>query len=80
MKISVNLPADDVAFLDAYAAEHAGDNRSAAVHEAIETLRRRDIGAEYQAAFQEWNDSGEAQVWDAVGADGLSGSVARCGW
>jgi hypothetical protein len=70
MKVSVSLPDGDVEFLDTYAG-HSGVSRSAAVHQAIQALRRQDLGAEYAAAYTEWIDSGEADVWAVTTADGL---------
>ena len=71
MKISVSLPEEDVAFLDDYAKEAEGSSRSAAVHNAIALLRTAHLMTDYAQAFDEWIDSGEAAVWDAVVADGL---------
>ena len=71
MKISVSLPEEDVAFLDAYAQEAEGLSRSAAVHDAIALLRTARLMTDYAQAFDEWIDSGEAAVWDAVVADGM---------
>jgi Arc/MetJ-type ribon-helix-helix transcriptional regulator len=71
MKISVSLPEEDVAFLDDYAKEAEGSSRSAAVHDAIALLRTAHLMTDYAQAFDEWIDSGEAAVWDAVVADGL---------
>ena len=71
MKISVSLPDEDVAFLDSYATASEAPSRSAAVHEAINLLRTAHLMGDYAQAFDEWMDSGEASVWDAVIADGL---------
>jgi len=71
MKISVSLPEEDVAFLDAYAQAAEGSSRSAAVHDAIALLRTAHLMTDYAQAFDEWIDSGEAAVWDAVVADGM---------
>jgi Arc/MetJ-type ribon-helix-helix transcriptional regulator len=68
MKISVSLPDDDIRFLD----ERGSGNRSAVLHEAVELLRRRDLSTQYAEAFTEWNESGEATVWEQSSADGLS--------
>jgi Arc/MetJ-type ribon-helix-helix transcriptional regulator len=70
MKVSVSLPDDDVAFVDRYAQDN-GTTRSAAIHQAVQMLRRRDLADDYEAATDEWADSGEAAVWDAVTGDGL---------
>jgi Arc/MetJ-type ribon-helix-helix transcriptional regulator len=72
MKVSVSLPAEDVAFLDEHAREHGSPSRSAVVHEAVRLLRANQIEADYAAAWQEWDDSGEREVWDVVTADGLN--------
>lgn len=71
MRVSVSLPHEDVAFLDAYAGAHELPSRSAAVQTAIRTLRLRDLGDAYRDAWGEWEASGEATAWDAVAGDGV---------
>lgn len=71
MKVSVSLPAEDVAFLDAYARAHNIPSRSAAVQEAIRAFRLRDLDEAYGAAFAEWSESEDARLWDASAGDGL---------
>lgn len=71
MKVSVSLPEDDVAFLDAYAQSQGIESRSAVVHKAVRMLRVSELGAAYEEAFTSWDDGGEAAAWDAVTADGL---------
>jgi len=71
MKVSVSLPAEDVAFLDAYASAHAIPSRSAAVHQAIRALRLGDLDDAYGNAWKEWSESGEADLWEATAGDGL---------
>lgn len=66
MKISASLPAEDVEFLDQYAAEHR-DTRSGALHRAVALLRHRDLGDQYEAAW----DSDAAGEWDVTIRDGL---------
>ena len=41
------------------------------LHEAVDALRRRGLADEYAAAFDEWEASGEAAVWEAVIDDGI---------
>ena len=72
MKVSVSLPGDDVAFLDEYAKERGLESRSAAVHQAVRMLRVAELGAEYEAAWDEWAASEDAALWDSTSADGLS--------
>jgi Arc/MetJ-type ribon-helix-helix transcriptional regulator len=71
MKVSVSLPSEDVAFLDAYASAHAYSSRSAVVHRAIRGLRLGELHEAYGDAWAEWDASGEADSWDAVVGDGL---------
>lgn len=72
MKISVSLPDADVAFLDDYARSTEAASRSAALHEAIALLRTAHLMGDYAQAFDEWVDSGEAALWDAVVGDALT--------
>lgn len=67
MKISVSLPEADVEFLDRFADEH-GETRSAALRRAVTVLRHRDLGDQYEAAW----DSDNVEEWDAVAGDGLT--------
>jgi len=71
MKVSVSLPADDVEFLDEYARRQGIQTRSAALHRAVRLLRASGLGAEYEHAWEEWAESGEADLWDATAGDGL---------
>lgn len=72
MKISVSLPAEDVAFLDEYARHSKSGSRSAAIHQAIGLLRSNRLEAAYASAFDEWDDSEDARLWDRVVADGTT--------
>ena len=72
MKVSVSLPADDVEFLDEYAREQGLGSRSAAVHRAVRLLRSAELGAAYEAAWEEWTATGDAGVWEPTAADGLA--------
>lgn len=71
MKISLSIPSVDVEFLDSYAHEHGIASRSAAVHRAIALLRTSELGDAYELAWQEWEESGEAEVWEPTAADAL---------
>lgn len=70
MKLSVSLPDDDVAFLDALAKERALDSRSAALQEAVRALREQSLVEAYMAAFLE--SRGVQADWDVAAGDGLS--------
>ena len=72
MKLSVSLPEEDVAYLDAYAATQGLDSRSAALQKAVRLLRAAELGAAYEEAWAEWAERGDAEVWDEASADGLA--------
>jgi Arc/MetJ-type ribon-helix-helix transcriptional regulator len=70
MKVSVSLPDDDVEFLDSYARAQGIDSRSAAVHKAVGLLRAMQLGDAYEEAWESWENSDDAGVWEAAVADG----------
>ncbi len=70
MKLSVSLPDDDVAFLDALAKDRALDSRSAALQEAVKVLREQSLVEAYMEAFLE--SRGEYADWDATSGDGIA--------
>ncbi|MBA3619676.1 MAG: ribbon-helix-helix domain-containing protein [Actinomycetota bacterium] len=72
MKVSVSLPEDDVAFLDAYARAQGYGSRSAVVHQAVRLLRVGELGEAYEDAWREWTSSGEADAWEAAISDGVT--------
>jgi Arc/MetJ-type ribon-helix-helix transcriptional regulator len=77
MKLSVSLPDEDVEFLDAYARAQGIASRSAVVHRAIRLLRSHELGPDYEDAFAEWEQTGDAAAWDVTAADGLGSDAAR---
>lgn len=77
MKVSVSLPAEDVQFLDAYAATEGFGSRSAVLHRAVRLLRAAELGPAYEEAFADWEQSGAAGAWDPTAADGLRSDATR---
>jgi Arc/MetJ-type ribon-helix-helix transcriptional regulator len=71
MKLSVSLPEEDVEFLDEYARERGLESRSSALHKAVRLLRASELAASYQSAWEEWEQSGDAEIWESSAADGL---------
>lgn len=71
MKLSVSLDTDDVEFIDQYATEHAVGSRSAVMQKAVALLRAVDLGDDYAAAWDEWSQADDADLWDAAVNDGL---------
>ena len=72
MKISVSLSAEDLATLDDFASATGLPSRSAAVQRAITMLRHLELEQDYEAAWREWEASGEYAAWEATAADGVS--------
>lgn len=72
VKLSVSVPDDDIAFLDAYAADHRLGSRSAALHHAIRALRLSALPRSYAEAWSDWDADGDAEAWDATAADGTA--------
>jgi hypothetical protein len=76
MKLSVSLPDEDVAILDAFARTAGLPSRSAALHHAVRMLRLPELEREYEQAWAEWEASGDLAAWDTTSADGV-GDAAR---
>lgn len=70
MKLSVSLPDEDVAFLDALATAHGYESRDSVIHQAIRLLRASELGREYAVAWQEWQASGREAAWESSVGDG----------
>jgi Arc/MetJ-type ribon-helix-helix transcriptional regulator len=72
MKISVSLPAVDVEYLDSYARAQGHTSRSAVLQRAVRTLRSTELGGSYEDAWDTWESSGEASLWESATGDGLA--------
>lgn len=75
VKLSVSLPDADVELLDAVA-EERNESRSAALQRAVRLLRESRLGDQYEQVWKEWEESGEAAVWDVTAGDGITGDEA----
>jgi Arc/MetJ-type ribon-helix-helix transcriptional regulator len=71
MKVSVSLPADDVTFVDEYAARAGIGSRSAVIHLAVVLLRSANLEDAYAAAWSEWEAGEDARLWESASADGI---------
>ncbi len=71
MKVSVNLPDEDLRFLAEYSEAHNGLSRSGALQRAVRLLRASQLSQSYADAFEDWDDD-ESHVWDTTVADGLT--------
>jgi len=72
MKISISLPEEDVAILDEFARIAGLASRSAAVHHAVRMLRLPELEQDYEAAWNEWQASGDQAAWSVIVADGIA--------
>ena len=72
MKVSVSLPDEDVEFLERYARAHGFGSRSAVLHRAVGLLRAAELSSDYAAAFDEWANEPENEIWDTVISDWLT--------
>jgi Arc/MetJ-type ribon-helix-helix transcriptional regulator len=71
VRLSISLSEADVAALDEHVRAAGLPSRSAAVQRAIRLLTRGQLEQDYAAAWREWDDSGDREVWEGVVADGL---------
>ena len=71
MKLSVSLSESDLTALDDFVRSVGLPSRSAGVQRAVRMLRHVELEQQYQAAWEEWDSSGEQSLWDAAAADGL---------
>ncbi len=74
MKISVSLPDEDIKFLDEYAKNLGVRSRSAVIQQAVRLLRATELGPAYAKAWEEWEASGDADMWDSTVGDGIEPS------
>lgn len=72
MKLSVSLSEEDVRFIDSHLRETNAASRSAVIHEALEMLRSADLEDAYLAAWDEWEASEDADLWEQASADGIA--------
>ena len=71
VKLSVSLSESEVAALDKYAHAAGLKSRSAAIQQAIRLLGDAELQSAYEAAWQEWEGSGDAGAWESATADGM---------
>ncbi|GAA2820999.1 antitoxin [Saccharopolyspora taberi] len=72
MKVSVSLTDEDVTFVDEYAQQVGAPSRSAVIHQAINLLRTAELEDAYASAWEEWDDSADARLWETAAADGIA--------
>ena len=75
MKLSVSMSQEDVALLDEYARASGLRSRSAAIQHAIGLLRHAELEHDYEAAWDDWESSGERATWEGTLGDGLKNAA-----
>jgi antitoxin MazE9 len=73
MKVSVSIPDQDIEFLDEYARKTGLESRSAALQKAVRLLRTSELREAYAAAWEEFDQAGDAALWETTVGDGLEG-------
>ena len=73
MKLSISLPDEDLAFLDQYTKDAGLESRSAALQKAVRLLRTAELREAYAAAWEEFDPSGDASLWETTVGDGIDG-------
>ena len=71
MKLSVSISNDDVEFLDEYVRKAGLESRSAALQKAVRLLRTTELRQAYAAAWEEFDSTGDAALWDTTVGDGI---------
>jgi Arc/MetJ-type ribon-helix-helix transcriptional regulator len=72
VKLSVSIPAEDVALLDEFARTAGLPSRSAVLQHAVRLLRHQGLEEDYAAAWDEWDASAGRAAWDGTAGDGLT--------
>lgn len=72
MKISVSLSDEDILILDEFARSAGLPSRAPALHRAVHMLRLPELEHDYEAAWADWEASGDQAEWDATAADRLA--------
>lgn len=70
-KISISLPDDDVAVLDALVADGLASGRSEAIRIAIDRVRESALEARLAQQFAAALEDDYDDVWDVTAGDGL---------
>ena len=70
IKLSISLPAEEIAFMDGYAHSQGIKSRSGVVRAALRNLRTSELADSYASAWADSDDE-EDRDWDRSLSDGL---------
>ncbi len=71
MKLSISLPAEEIAFLDGYARSQGIKSRSGVIRAALRQLRMSELVDDYASAWTESDDKDD-RLWGRSSSDGLT--------
>ena len=58
-------------FIERYREVHAVKSRSEVIERGLAALEQLELQKQYHAAYKEWAESGEQEVWEVTAGDGL---------
>jgi Arc/MetJ-type ribon-helix-helix transcriptional regulator len=70
-KLGVSVDSQLAQFIERYQAAHGKPTKSEVVQLALSLLQKNELRQQYAEAYQEWLESGEAEVWEVTAGDGL---------
>ena len=76
-KLSISVDPSLAQFIDSYQADNKVPTKSEVVERALKLLQKVELQREYAEAYAEWEESGEAAVWEATVGDGLGEPVKK---
>ena len=76
-KLSISVDPSLAQFIDTYQADNKVPTKSEVVERALKLLQKAELQREYAEAYAEWQESGEAAVWEATVDDGLGEPSAK---
>lgn len=79
-KMSVSFDASLLELMAHYRQTHQLRSRSEVVAQTLTLLRDQELETQYAAALSEWQDGGEADLWDHTVADGLQDDPDAAQW
>ncbi len=71
-KLSISVDRNWIQFIDNYRKTHHVRSKSEVIEQALKLLKHAELREQYKDAYQEWFNSSEESVWDAVSGDGIS--------
>lgn len=71
---TITLSEADDEFLQLYVEMHPGMTRSGAIRDAVGLLKAAELEEAFRAAFAEWSDSQDADMWERTVGDGFAGT------